>query len=181
MRENIGVSLRLFVCLVAITGFLYPLGMTVCLQTLFPRLAEGSLVQREQVIIGSSLLGQNIKGEAYFWPRPSAGDYATVPALASQLGPTSQQLKSQVEERRQRLIARHSSHGPVPLDLLFASGSGLDPHISLEAAYFQLERVASARGWPSVEKEKVRAWIASEGSYVNVLLLNLHLDAIDRS
>lgn len=124
-------------------------------------------------VIGSKLLAQNFKQERYFWPRPSAVDFDPIkPAGGSNLGPTSQQLKKQVEER----IKKYPSLPPA--DLVYASGSGLDPHISLEAAYFQIERVAKSRQISeSYLKNVINSLAEGFGKkHVNVLLLNIALD-----
>jgi potassium-transporting ATPase KdpC subunit len=128
-------SILLTVIFTVITGILYPLAITGIAQVAFPRQADGD----------ATLLAQKFTGEKYFWPRPSACDYATVPSVASNLGPTSAALQSNVATR----VAMLGTNAPS--DLLYTSGSGLDPDISPEAARFQIARVAKARGL-SVEK-----------------------------
>jgi potassium-transporting ATPase KdpC subunit len=132
-------SLRLYIILTLLTGILYPLAMTGVAQLLFPKQANGSRIVENGKLIGSDLLVQKFESPRYFWPRPSSADYATVPSGASNKGPTSSDLKKSVDERR----AKFGNDAAV--DLLTASGSGLDPHISPEAARSQIPRVAAAR------------------------------------
>jgi potassium-transporting ATPase KdpC subunit len=157
-------SILLTIIFTVITGILYPLAITGVAQVAFPRQANGD----------ETLLAQKFTGEKYFWPRPSACDYSTVPSGASNLGPTSAVLQSNVATR-----------ASLPIDLRYTSGSGLDPHISPEAARFQVARVAKARGLP-VEKvtDLVERFIEPPqfgflGELrVNVLKLNLALDKL---
>ena len=160
-------SILLTIVFTVITGILYPLATTGIAQVAFPRQANGDV----------TLLAQKFTGEKYFWPRPSACDYATVPSGASNLGPTSAALQSNVAAR----VAMLGTNAPA--DLLFTSGSGLDPHISPEAARFQVVRVAKARGLPVepvaglVEKfVEPPQWGFLGEARVNVLKLNLALD-----
>lgn len=173
----------------AVTCGAYPLLVTAVAQTLFADQAAGSLIVDAQgQVRGSSLLGQNFTGDTYFHPRPSAAGssgYDAVSSSGSNLGPTSQKLHDQIQER---VIDYRAKNGlaadiPVPADAVTASGSGLDPHISVKNAELQMARVAQARGW-SVErvKEQVEAHtdaptlgILGEAG-VNVLRLNLALD-----
>jgi K+-transporting ATPase ATPase C chain len=167
-------ALKMLFSMIVLTGLIYPLLLTFIAQFTMPRRAGGSLIWQGDRIIGSRLIAQNFKGEAYFWPRPSAVHFDPIqPAGGSNLGPTSQKLKEAVEERTKAW----GSHPPA--ELVYTSASGLDPHISLEAAYFQLDRVAKARGIS--DKDQLRSLIDSlaEGfgkKYVNVLLLNQKLD-----
>lgn len=176
----------------AVTGVLYPLVMTVLLQLAFHRQAEGSLIEWDGKIVGSELLAQQFQGPTYFWPRPSAATYGTGPAglvasSGSNLGPTSAQLQTNVRTNAKALRDAHklAADAPVPADLVYASASGLDPHISPQAARFQIARVAAARG---LSKDQVGAlverfteppqWGFLGEARVNVLLLNLELDSI---
>ncbi|MGB8166654.1 MAG: potassium-transporting ATPase subunit KdpC [Chthoniobacteraceae bacterium] len=172
-------SLRAVLVLTVLTGLVYPLLVTVVSQALFARKANGSLLYEDGKLLGSELLAQKTEDARYFWPRPSAADYATVASGASNKGPTSADLVKAITERRAKLGAA------APVELLTASGSGLDPHLSPEAARFQAERIASARG---VDVEKVRALIASLAEppqfgifgepRVNVFILNRALDGL---
>jgi len=168
-------------------GLLYPLVMTVIAQLAFPYQANGSLIKDDKGnIIGSELLAQQFTGTKYFWPRPSADGYGTTPAAGSNLGPTSSTLQTNVQTNAKALRDAHKlpADAPVPSDLVFTSASGVDPHITPEAARFQIGRVADARG---LKKEDVTALVEQfvEGAQfgflgearVNVLKLNLALDA----
>jgi K+-transporting ATPase ATPase C chain len=132
-------SIRIYIVLTLLTGIIYPLAMTGVAQILFPKQANGSRIVENGKLSGSELLVQKFESPRYFWPRPSAADYATVASGASNKGPTSADLKKAIDERR----AKFGNDAPV--DLLTASGSGLDPHISPEAARLQISRVAAAR------------------------------------
>src|ERR1700737_4385127 len=138
-------SIRIYVLLTLLTGIIYPLAMTGVAQLLFPNQANGSRILDDGKIVGSELLAQKFESQVYFWPRPSAADYATVASGASNKGPTSADLKKSIEERREKFGT------DAPMDLLTASGSGLDPHISPEAARLQIPRVAAARNM-SIQK-----------------------------
>jgi K+-transporting ATPase ATPase C chain len=156
----------------------------------FPSKANGSLIKKDGKIIGSELIGQKFDTTIYFWSRPSAIGYNPIPSGASNYGPTSDTLKKQVTARR-TLFANANSMtdiSTIPKEMIFASGSGLDPHISPEAAYFQLDRVAKARKFNESQKQNVKQLIKNktEGlqyslfgeERVNVLALNLELDKI---
>lgn len=181
---------RLFVTLTVLTGVLYPLAVTGLASLLFPHRAGGSLVVRDGDVIGSELLAQKFNGARYFWPRPSAVDYATVPSAASNLGWTSAKLKASVLKREKSLKRSHPYADDIPAEMLFASGSGLDPHISPEAARFQMERIAKARGFDSEKKRNLAKlvhrliespqWSFLGQPRVNVLLLNIELDELER-
>jgi K+-transporting ATPase ATPase C chain len=138
-------SLRIYIVLTLLTGIFYPLAMTGIAQLLFPKQANGSRIVENGKLVGSGLLGQKFESPRYFWSRPSSADYATVPSGASNKGPTSADLKKSIDERR----AKFGNDAPV--DLLTASGSGLDPHISPEATRLQISRVAAARNM-SIQK-----------------------------
>jgi K+-transporting ATPase ATPase C chain len=188
-------SIRQLLLWTVITGVVYPFVMTVAFQALFPKQAAGSLVVRNGKVVGSALLAQQFQGAKYFWPRPSAGNsspvagapnaYSTVPSGASNLGPTSAALQTNVLANLKAMREAHhlAADAPVPSDLVFTSASGLDPEISPEAARFQVARVAAARGLPAdqvgalVEKfVQPRQWGFLGEPRVNVLLLNVALD-----
>lgn len=172
-------SLRIYLVLTLLTGILYPLAMTGVAQLLFPKQANGSRIFENSKLVGSDLLVQKFESPRYFWPRPSSADYATVPSGASNKGPTSADLKKSIDERRGKVGK------DAPVDLLTASGSGLDPHISPEAARLQLARVAAARNM-SIQKVTTLVDQAIEPPQlgflgeprVNVLKLNLALDRL---
>ena len=191
-REGLGTTLRaavlLFLLLSVVTGLLYPLLLTGAAQTLFAHQANGSLIQRDGKPVGSALIGQAFTEPHYFWGRPSATGptpYNAAASGGSNLGPTSQPLQDAVRERVAALRAADPGNtAPVPVDLVTASGSGLDPHISLAAAQYQIDRVALARGLAPdtaralVEHHAQRPLIPGLGEpRVNVLELNLALDA----
>jgi potassium-transporting ATPase KdpC subunit len=172
-------SLRIYIILTLLTGILYPLAMTGIAQLLFPKQANGSRTFGNSKLVGSDLLVQKFESPRYFWPRPSSADYATVPSGASNKGPTSADLKKSIDERR----AKFGNDAPV--DLLTASGSGLDPHISPAAARLQVARVAAARNM-SIQKvttlvdqtiEEPQLGFLGEPR-LNVLQLNRALDQL---
>ena len=182
-------ALVLFLLLTALTGFLYPLVVTGLAQLLFPASATGSIVLRDGRAVGSRLIGQSFSDPRYFWSRPSATapqPYNGTASTGSSLGPLNPTLLDAVKARVAALRAADPGNdAPVPIDLVSASGSGLDPEISLAAANYQTARVARARG---LTPERLQALIAqhTEGRLlgvlgeprVNVLELNLALDAL---
>jgi len=181
-------SILLTIIFTVLTGVVYPLVMTGIAQVAFHSQANGSLIERNGQIVGSELLAQQFTGDKYFWPRPSAGSYATVPSGASNLGPTSQALQSNVTANAAafRTGNKLAADAPVPADMVFTSASGLDPHISPESARLQVGRVAAARGMSAdqvgalVEKfVEPPQWGVFGEPRVNVLRLNVALDGLD--
>jgi K+-transporting ATPase, C subunit len=175
----------------ALTGLIYPLLILAIAKLSFPKQANGSLIYKEGKVIGSSLIGQKFDQDKYFWPRPSAVGYNPLPSGGSNLGPTSSTLRDEVKLRREMLIKANGKPteniSSVPSDLLFSSGSGLDPHISLNAAYYQLDRVAKARNLDDKAKASVKEMIERLSIHplvhvgpdiINVLELNLALDEL---
>ncbi|MFH1805892.1 MAG: potassium-transporting ATPase subunit KdpC [Pseudomonadota bacterium] len=182
LRPAIGMAAVMTV----ITGVAYPLAVTGMGQGLFPAESAGSLIEKDGVVIGSRLIGQKFGGDRYFHPRPSyAGEgYEGDNSGGSNLGPTSRELVSGVMARAANLSAE-SGKRAVPIDLLTASGSGLDPHISPESARFQIERVAKARNISRHDLDELVSAHLEDRTFgilgeprVNVLLLNLALDEI---
>lgn len=176
-------SLRLWLASLLVCVIAYTALMLAFAQAVVPAKAGGSLIERDGQIVGSALIAQDFVSDRYFWPRPSAIDYDGMGAGGSNLSPTSADLK----ERAQQLIARHGATpaNPLPADLAAASGGGLDPHISLDAASFQAARVANARGLDPIAVRSLieREAVAPGGLFtgariVNVLALNLALDAM---
>jgi potassium-transporting ATPase KdpC subunit len=196
MLKEIRPAILILVLLTAITGLAYPLAMTAIAGVVFPKQAQGSLIERDGKVVGSALIGQEFKDDKYFHGRPSATtapDPAdatkTVPAPynaansgGSNLGPTSKALADRVKEDVEKLKAENPQ-GAVPVDLVTTSASGLDPDISPEAALFQVPRVAKARNMP---EDSLRQLVAENTAgrlagllgepRVNVLALNLALD-----
>jgi potassium-transporting ATPase KdpC subunit len=196
MLKEIRPAILILVALTLITGLVYPLTMTGIAGVIFPKQAQGSLLEREGKVIGSALIGQEFKDDKYFHGRPSAttapdpADSAkTVPAPynaansgGSNLGPTSKALNDRVKEDIDKLKAENPKVA-VPIDLVTTSGSGLDPDISPEAALFQVPRIAKVR---HMMEDHVRALVAenTQGRFagllgeprINVLALNLALD-----
>lgn len=188
-------ALILFSLLTIFTGMLYPLAVTGLGQVLFPVQANGSIIEKEGKLFGSSLIGQGFSDPKYFWGRPSATaghaynafDPATLTGSSgSNLGPLSQSLVDLVRQRVAMLKAADpAQHDPIPVDLVTASGSGLDPHISVAAAYYQIPRVARARSLSEGQVRKLVDQFTTRRQFgvlgepvVNVLLLNMALDGI---
>ena len=166
-----------------LTGVAYPLLVTGISQVLFHQQANGTVARSGDVVLGSMLVAQNFEGPKYFWPRPSGASFNPLPSSGSNLGQISAVLKKTVDERREKLKTTHLDMGEPPQDLLFASGSGLDPEISPEAARYQLSRIAKARGMNVNQvTELVRKFTAGRQfgflgePRVNVLALNIALD-----
>lgn len=186
MLQSIRPAIAMTLLFTLLCGIAYPLAMTGIGQAAFPAQANGSLVVKDGVAVGSSLIGQSFAGDTYFWPRPSAaGDgYNGMASSGSNLGPTSQKLKDRTAETVAALEASGIS-GPIPADAATASGSGLDPDISPAFARLQVARVAAARSLP-VEQVAQLVEQSIEGPFlgligeerVNVLRLNLALDAL---
>ena len=198
MLRLIRPAIVVLVALTLVTGLVYPLAMTGIAQVLFPRQSQGSLIERNGVVVGSELVGQVFESDKYFHGRPSAttapdpnDSTKTVPAPynaansgGSNLGPSNKALVDRVQGDIDKLKQENPS-ASVPADLVTTSASGLDPHISPEAALFQVPRIAKARNLP---EDRIRQLVAdhTEGRFlgllgeprVNVLLINLALDQL---
>ncbi|MGE0681835.1 MAG: potassium-transporting ATPase subunit KdpC [Candidatus Binatia bacterium] len=179
------IALRTTVVTLILTGIIYPYVVTGLAQLLFPYRANGSLATDERgQVVGSELIAQGFANPAYFHPRPSAAGYDATVSSGSNLGPTSRKLRERVAQDLERLKKENpEAPGPVPTELVTTSGSGLDPHLSPPSVFWQVPRVANARG---IAPERVTAVVESvaEGRdfsflgepRVNVLSLNLALD-----
>ncbi|HTO65514.1 MAG TPA: K(+)-transporting ATPase subunit C [Bradyrhizobium sp.] len=200
MLREIRPAIVLLLALTLITGVAYPFAMTGIAGALFPRQAQGSLIEKDGKVVGSALIGQEFKDDKYFHGRPSAttapdpndstktvgAPYNAANSGGSNLGPTSKALADRVKDDVEKLKAENPG-SPVPVDLVTTSGSGLDPEISPEAALFQVPRVAKTRNMP---EERVRELVtqATKTRFaallgeprVNVLELNLALDAASK-
>jgi K+-transporting ATPase ATPase C chain len=183
MKDELLTSLRLWLVSVGVCCVLYPAAMLAFGQVLVPSMAEGSLIRdADGRVVGSEQIAQGFSRPEYFWSRPSAVDYNAAATGGSNLSPTNPKLA----ERARDLLARHGADAahPIPADLVTASGSGVDPHISLAAARFQAPRVARARGWDLSRVENAIDECTEipalrrfgDDPVVNVLLLNLALD-----
>ena len=201
MLQHIRPAIVMIIGMTVITGLAYPLGMTGIAQVLFHHQANGSLIEKDGKVIGSALIGQNFADAKYFHGRPSAttdtdpnDSSKSVPApynagnsSGSNLGPTSKALVDRVKDDTAKLAAENPN-APVPVDLVTTSASGLDPDISPAAALFQVPRVAKARG---LKEDAVRRLVDGNTAgrivgiigepHVNVLRLNLALDALENS
>jgi len=184
--KEIKNGILLFVVLSLLTGVVYPAAVTILAQLLFPRQANGSIIHRaDGMLMGSALIGQPFSDPKYFWPRPSATTdfpYNVLASGGSNLGPTNKDLINQVAERV-KSFRESRIQGSLPADLVMASGSGLDPDISPEAAFIQIPRIAKER---NMTEEKLRSLVQAHledrqfgflgTPRVNVLELNLALN-----
>ncbi|MES2770768.1 MAG: potassium-transporting ATPase subunit KdpC [Pseudomonadota bacterium] len=205
LKKLIRPAIMLLLLTTLVTGVFYPLLVTLVAQHVWPEQAAGSLLKRDaaadEQFVGSALIGQGFSGATYFWSRPSATTpmpYNAANSMGSNLGPTNPALLALVQARVHQLRAAQAPFQPqpdqvqpdqaIPTDLLSSSGSGLDPHISPAAAFYQVQRVAAAR---SLQAERVRAllerhieapqWGIFGDARVNVLRLNLALDRLSAS
>lgn len=181
-------AIKVLLFMTILTGVAYPLLVTGAAALMYPHRAEGSIIKRDGRPIGSALIGQGFSNPKYFQPRPSATGYGAMPSGASNLGPTSKALMEVVAERRRTLRAANGIDAEVPVDLLFASASGLDPHITPAAARYQVERIVSDRRLDGRAKTDIfllidrltepPAFDLLGEPRINVLLLNLALDSL---
>jgi K+-transporting ATPase ATPase C chain len=190
MFSQFRAAVFVFVALTIVTGVAYPVLVTVMAQVVFPHQANGSLIEVNGKVVGSQLIGQQFDDTEYFWSRPSATSpaYNAVASTGSNFGPTNPAQLTAVDDRVKAFRKAHPDQsGPVPVDLVTASGSGLDPHISPAAAEYQVSRVATARG---LSVETVRDLVAKHTNGrqlgvlgepgVNVLDLNMALDNLEK-
>jgi K+-transporting ATPase ATPase C chain len=193
MKTQTIIALKFLLVITVLTGIIYPIVMTGLAQLSFPSKANGSMIKKDGKIIGSELIGQKFDSTIYFWSRPSAIDYNPIPSGASNLGPTSDKLKKQVVERRILFATMNTitDTTAIPKEMLFASGSGLDPHISQKAALLQVDRVAKARDFSIIQKQNLIQIVKNltetpqfkvlGEERVNVLILNLELDKFNQN
>lgn len=182
------ISLKIFLFFTILTGIIYPLLVTGIAQIAFPSQANGSLILKNNVVIGSKLLGQHNDSNIFFSSRPSAISYNPLPSGGSNYGLTNLKLKELVAERKRHFITFNQldSMTVVPSEMLFASASGLDPHISVNGALLQVDRISKARNLNATQKQKLIQIVDSMREApqflclgqerINVLLLNLKLN-----
>lgn len=188
ITKPLKISLIMLLLITLLTGLIYPGLITLIAQIIFPRQANGSLLQKGQIVIGSKLIGQNFTSDKYFSGRPSVtpdGPYNGGYSSGSNMGPSNPNYLATVKQRIFDLQKINKTTAKVPIDLVLASGSGLDPDISVEAAFFQVPRIAKAR---QIEEKQIADLIQElhkgaifnilGAKYVNVLELNLALDAM---
>ena len=193
MKSKIFIALKVLLVMTILTGIAYPLLITGIAQLAFPTKANGSFIMKDSVTIGSELIGQNFDSDIYFWSRPSAIEYNPMPSGGSNYGPTSQVLKKLVTQRKSKFIKENMLKDTVslPAEMLTASASGLDPHISPKAALLQVDRIAKARRFSSSQKqqlvdlihrktEKMQFSLLGEPR-INVLILNIELNKLDQN
>lgn len=174
----------MFLWMTCLTGIIYPLLITALAQLTMKQKADGDFFASKEKMIGAKLIAQKFENDKYFWSRPSSIDYNPLPSGGSNLGPTSAALKKVVEERQEKILKAHQvDKDKIPSELLFASGSGLDPHISLSTAYFQVDRIAKSRGMENktiknlIDSMIIKPSLGFLGeAHVNVLMLNKALD-----
>jgi potassium-transporting ATPase KdpC subunit len=190
MKKLTIIALKFLLVMTILTGIIYPFFMTGVAQLTFHSKANGSLIMKDGKIIGSDLIGQKFDSTIYFWSRPSAIDYNPIPSCGSNFGPTSEKLKKQVTDRRV-VFANNNSIADttsIPKEMIFASASGLDPHVSPEAARMQTNRIAKARQLNELQKNQLNTLVNSlienpqfgifGESRINVLQLNLRTDLL---
>jgi K+-transporting ATPase ATPase C chain len=189
--KTIIISLKIFLFLTVLTGIIYPLFVTGIAQLIFPWKANGSIIIKNDKAIGSELIGQQFDSSIYFSSRPSAIAYNPLPSGGSNFGLTNAKLKHSVDSITKQFITYNQlgSLTKVPSEMVFASGSGLDPHISPTAALLQVDRIAKARKFSDVQKQKLVQCINDlteapqffclGDERINVLLLNLETDKIN--
>jgi K+-transporting ATPase ATPase C chain len=190
MKTQIYISLKIFLVMTVLTGIIYPLFITAIGQTVFPSKANGSMISANNKLVGSELIGQKFTSAEYFHSRPSATDYNPMPSGGTNLSGTSQALKDNVKRQTFLFdsINQIEKNITIPDEMLYTSGSGLDPHISVQAANLQTDRICKARNLSDDQKSKVknlivnltenRQWGIFGEQRINVLKLNLELDKI---
>lgn len=185
------ISLKALLFFTILTGVAYPLLITGFAQVVFPRKANGSLILKNNKLIGSELIGQNFDTSIYFSPRPSATSYNPIPSGGSNFALTNTKLKNIADERKHQFIVFNQldSLTNIPSEMLFASASGLDPHISPEAAMLQTDRIVKMRHFNNNQRDRLLSIIKNVTEApqfllmgeqrINVLILNIKLDEIE--
>jgi len=191
MKTQLIISIKIFAFFTVLCGIAYPLLITGIAQLAFPEKANGSLIFQDNKVVGSELIGQKFDSNIYFSSRPSATDYNPLPSGGSNLGPTSSKLKQMVLDRKVQFLEFNqlSASENIPAEMLYASASGLDPHISPKAALLQVGRIAKARQFSEEQKQQLVTVITDQTespqfsflgeTRINVLVLNLALDKLD--
>lgn len=193
MKTQTIIAIKFLLIMTILTGVIYPLFMTGMAQLIYPSKANGSLIIKNGSIVGSELIGQKFDSTIYFWSRPSATLYSAIPSGGSNYGPTSDTLKKLSEARRLHFAEMNfiSDRYTIPNEMLFASASGLDPHITPQAALMQSERICITRKFDNNQKERLineiknltespQLLVLGEPR-INVLMLNLELDKIENT
>jgi K+-transporting ATPase ATPase C chain len=191
MKKEFFTGLKFLVLMVILTGLVYPGLITIITSIFSPNKAQGSLVIRDGVIIGSELIGQNFDSQKYFWSRPSFNNYNPLPSGASNLGPLNPLLIKKITEKEKDFAQANKIREDlnIPPEMVTASASGLDPHISPTAAFLQISRIAEARGLDTAEQDKLidlvndltenRQFSFLGEPRINVFLLNLKIDSLN--
>ena len=190
MKTQSILALKFLLVMTVLTGLLYPLFITVIAQVTYPSRSNGSLILKDGTVTGSELIGQKFDSPIYFWSRPSVTGYNPIPSGATNYGPVSDTLRKLVSFRRDYFAGMNSIKDvmSVPKEMIFASASGLDPHISPEAALLQVERISNARHLDNLHKGKIiekindltepPQFLILGEERLNVLILNIELDKI---
>ncbi|MDP4290694.1 MAG: potassium-transporting ATPase subunit KdpC [Bacteroidota bacterium] len=188
--KTVIISLKIFLFFTVLTGIIYPILVTGIAQLSFPNKANGSIITVDNKAVGSKLIGQQFDSAIYFSSRPSAISYNPLPSGGSNWGLTNAKLQKMVAERKNKFMAFNQldSRTAIPSEMLFASASGLDPHISPKAALLQVDRIKKARRFSQLQKQRViqcihdlteaPQFIVLGDERINVLLLNLEIDKI---
>ena len=191
MKRQIITGLRFLVLMIILTGLVYPGLVTIITSIFSPNKAQGSLVIKDGVIIGSELIGQNFDSQKYFWSRPSFNNYNPLPSGASNLGPLNPVLIKKITGKEEDFTQANKIKEDlnIPPEMVTASASGLDPHISPTAAFLQISRIAEARGMDKAEQDKLidlvndltenRQFSFLGEPRINVFLLNLKIDSLN--
>jgi len=191
MKTQLLISIKIFAFFTILCGIVYPLFITGIAQIVFPAKANGSLIIQDNKLIGSELIGQKFDSEIYFWSRPSATDYSSMPSGGSNYGPTSLKLKQLVADRTAQWMKSNPTSDPekIPSEMLLASASGLDPQISPKAALLQVDRIVKVRNLNESQKQQLLKLISEFSEVpqfsflgearINVLALNLKLDQLN--